>query len=154
MQKNKARQKWLFDLLKTDPARTYINTLKIYKEKYNLSENTFVNDWKQANKDFQIWQNKVNSEVQKKEIQMEVEARKDAILNKIDALGVLSQIAQGQPIKKDNEKHYPSFKDQINAISLISKLEGWEFKETQAGSIDITSWIKNNSQLVVKWDGV
>lgn len=138
----KSRQKWLFELLKKEPACTYLNAFHQYKQRYDFSETTFVSDWKKANKELETWQNKVSSEVQKQEIQIEVEARKGNILTKIEALAVLSQIARGEPLEKDNKKYYPSFRDQINAVTQLAKIEGWEAKETQTGNIEIASWVK------------
>lgn len=149
MQTNKARQKWLFELLKKEPACTYLNAFHQYKQKYDFSETTFVSDWKKANKDLETWQNKVNSEVQKQEIQMEVEARKGNILTKIEALAVLSQIARGEPIKKDNEKYYPSFRDQINAVTQLAKIEGWEAPTKQEVKGDFSI-----SEVKIIWEGI
>lgn len=148
MQTHKARQKWLFELLKQEPACTYLNAFHQYKQKYDFSETTFVSDWKKANKELEMWQNKVISEVQKQEIQIEVEARKENVLTKIEALAVLSQIARGEPIKRGSEKYYPTFRDQINAVTQLAKIEGWEAptKQEVKGDFSVT-------EVKIVWEG-
>lgn len=89
----KYRQQWILDELKKSPNVTHRELFGDFSVKFGKTERTFDKDWKCAVAMFKEYQNRINEQVERQTIAAEVEARKDAVLTKVEALAILSDIA-------------------------------------------------------------
>lgn len=104
----------------------------VYERKDVLSN--FVANWQKSSRSFDRYWRKANDlyadeqrgiEEKKLEIHKEEQeaAIREGILDKTEALKILSKIAKSEFV--DEKGNPPKFSDQKNAIELIAKVQGW-----------------------------
>lgn len=122
----KYRQAWILEELKKSPLLSFAEMWRKYGRKWQKSERTFARDWELAQKQLKNYQKTINDKVIEETTQTEIEERKKGVLNKIQALEILSKISKGEAVKVDGKIILPTYKDRISAITQLSKMEGWD----------------------------
>ncbi len=125
MNNPKSRQQWIYDLLISEPTLSYVNGLAKYRQKWAKSKTTFDKDWKQAQARLKEYQKTINDEKLKESIKQEKQAVKRNILNKHDAMEILTTIAKGTASKVDDKIIIPTASERTKAIAELSKFNGW-----------------------------
>lgn len=125
MNNPKARQQWILDELKLVPATSYVEMFTTYSQKFTKSNKTFSLDWNKANESLNEYQQAINNAKLEQSIETEKEATKRNILTKLEAMEILTEIAQGKAKKIDGKIIMPSFTDRKGAIETLGKFDGW-----------------------------
>lgn len=122
----------------------YKDVMLVFVSKFELSEQTFVRYWKQANESHKEQRNLINNAKTEQTIATEKESVKKAILQKHEALEILTEIAIGKPKKVEGQIIMPSANERRGAIETMAKIEGWEApKKTENTNINIETPIIN-----------
>lgn len=122
----------------------YKDVMLVFVSKFELSEQTFVRYWKQANESHKEQRNLINNAKTEQTIATEKESVKKAILQKHEALEILTEIAIGKPKKVEGQIVMPSANERRGAIETMAKIEGWEApKKTENTNINIETPIIN-----------
>ncbi len=117
MEKPQVRQDYLFDVLRSEPSLSFGTGFSRYLVKFgNLSQVTFNKDWKKAQARLKEYRQTLNAEKLRESIKHEKEAVKRKILDKLDALELLSEIIT-------NENNTTS--ERINAVKELAKMQGF-----------------------------
>jgi hypothetical protein len=103
----------------------YNDVCSVFLPKFALSRQTFDKYWKQANKMYSEQRETINKEILSTSIAVEKEAVKRAILNKYEAMEILSEIAIGKPKKVEGTIIIPTGAERRGAIETLAKIEGW-----------------------------
>jgi len=115
-------------LILLEKGTTYTDCHKVILSKFKLSEPTFVSYWKTANERHLINQQATQKLLAEQSTIEDLERLKIGILDKTDALKILTDIANGK-VEKVEEGKLPPFPtrdiDRISAIKTISDLQGW-----------------------------
>ncbi|MBS9780143.1 MAG: hypothetical protein KGV51_05890 [Moraxellaceae bacterium] len=130
MNNPKTRQQWIYDLLAKQPTLSYAPVFANYKKKWAKSKTTFDKDWKKAQERFKDFQQKINDEKLKQQIKLEKQAVKRDILDKFEAMELLTQIARGVVTEIEDKTTIPTTADRMKAISELAKFEGWYEPQT------------------------
>ena len=136
MAKKMAKQEVYISFI-TDNLRNGIverkKVLARFVKKWQVSERTFDRAWKIANKSFIEYQNKLQNEKDDISIEIEKEAIKLGVIDKLQRMEILSNIALGNiPLKKpmvvDKSIEFievvPDWMDRKNAIAELNKMDG------------------------------
>jgi hypothetical protein len=103
----------------------YNDVCSVFLRKFALSRQTFDKYWKQANTIHSEQRETINNAKLEQSIATEKEAVKKAILNKHDALEILTEIAIGKPKKVEGTIVMPTASERRGAIETMAKIEGW-----------------------------
>lgn len=103
----------------------YKDVMLVFVSKFELTEQTFVRYWKQANENHKEQRELINNAKTEQTIETEKEAVKKAILTKHQALEILTEIAQGKAKKVEGQIIMPSPNERKGAIETMMKMEGW-----------------------------
>lgn len=125
MNNPKARQQWILDELKKAPATSYVEMWARYGQKWAKGKTTFDKDWLKANTDLNEYQQAIKKAKLEQSIETEKEAVKRNILTKLEAMEILTEIAQGKAKKIDGKIIIPSFAERKGAIETLGKFDGW-----------------------------
>jgi predicted CopG family antitoxin len=125
MNNPKQRQQWIYEELVKLPNTSFSDLFSIYYEKFSKSEVTFSKDWKKATEKIKQYQQAINNAKLEQSIETEKEAVKRNILTKLEAMEILTEIAQGKAKKIDGKIIMPSFTDRKGAIETLGKFDGW-----------------------------
>ena len=98
----------------------------VFCSKFQKSERTFYNYWDLANKSHKEQRDLINNAKTEQTIATEKEAVKKAILQKHEALEILTEIAIGKAKKVEGTIVMPTANERRGAIETMAKLEGWE----------------------------
>lgn len=98
----------------------------VFCSKFHKSERTFYNFWKKAKEQHSQQREAINNAKIAQTIIEEKEAVKKAILQKHEALEILTEIAIGKPKKVEGQIIMPTANERRGAIETMAKLEGWE----------------------------
>ena len=116
----------------------YKDVMLVFVSKFELTEQTFVRYWKQANESHKEQRNLINNAKTEQTIATEKESVKKAILQKHEALEILTEIAIGKPKKVEGQIIMPSANERRGAIETMAKIEGWEApKKTENTNIEL-----------------
>ena len=127
----------------------YKDVKLVFVSKFELTEQTFVRYWKQANESHKEQRNLINNAKTEQTIATEKESVKKAILQKHEALEILTEIAIGKPKKIDGTIVMPSANERRGAIETMAKIEGWEApKKTENTNINIETPIFGSNPLL------
>lgn len=119
------RKQWILEELKKSPLLSHGEMWGKYGVKWGKGKTTFDKDWKHAQEELKAWQKSINDKVIEETTKTEIEARKKAVLTKVEALAILSDIAKGTAKKVGDQILIPSFKERNGAVSILAKMEGW-----------------------------
>lgn len=97
----------------------------LFCSKFQKTERTFFTYWNIANERHIETQNKLQKEKDSIYIDAEKEALKRNILQKHEALEILSKIAKGTAKKVNEQIIIPTSAEQRGAIETMAKIEGW-----------------------------
>lgn len=142
-------------LIELESGISYAGCLKVNGSKWKLSESTFVRYWNTANEKYKAIQNKKNEVLVELSIKKDVERLNKAILNKDEALEVLTKIAT-DPIKETPTGIASAKTEQISAIKAIADLLGWEapkkseIEVTDKTPIDLTNLTDEHLRTLAK----
>ena len=126
----------------------YKDVMLVFVSKFELTEQTFVRYWKQANENHKEQRELINNAKTEQTIETEKEAVKKAILQKHEALEILTEIARGKAKKIDGQIIMPSPNERKGAIETMAKLEGWEApKKTENTNIELKQPFFGNMDL-------
>lgn len=103
----------------------YKDVMSLFVSKWQLSERQFVRYWNIANERHLESQNKLQKEKDALYSDAQKEAVKSNILQKHEALEILSKIAKGTAKKIGEQVIIPSATEQRGAIETMAKIEGW-----------------------------
>jgi hypothetical protein len=103
----------------------YKDVMLVFVSKFELTEQTFVRYWKQANENHKEQRELINNAKTEQTIETEKEAVKKAILQKHEALEILTEIARGKAKKVEGQIIMPSPNERKGAIETMMKMEGW-----------------------------
>jgi hypothetical protein len=124
--KPKDRQDWIFQELIKDKNKTFGEMFSDYLVTFgNFSEVTFTIDWKKANKLHLEYRDGIKNKVIEASAKEEIKAVKKAILNKHEAMEILTEIAIGKPKKVEGTIVMPTASERRGAIETMAKIEGW-----------------------------
>ena len=118
------------------------NHLAKFVKKFQTTDRTFDRYWKIAQERHSIERGKLEIVKEENHIELEKEADKRDILNKIDTLEILTKIAK-------DDKEYS--KERIKAMEVISKIEGWQVTkvaQTDTEGNDLPATVTTIAQLV------
>ena len=91
----------------------------------------------------------INNAKTEQTIATEKEAVRKAILQKHEALEILTEIAVGKPKKVEGQIVMPSANERRGAIETMAKIEGWEApKKTENTNINIETPIFGSNPLL------
>lgn len=122
----KERQEWIFQILTTSPNMSYSVMFGKYSDAFGFSDKTFDKDWIKANDRLRVYQDEVNKAKLKASIKEEVKSLKKDILEKHQALEILTEIAMGKAKKIEGSVVMPSYNERIGAIKQMCLIQGWE----------------------------
>lgn len=122
----KGRQMFILDELKNNPSLSYLDCFSKFSVVFSKTERTFNEDWKKANLELKQYTETINNAKLEESIKIEKQAVKKAILQKHEALEILTEIAIGKPKKVEGQIIMPSANERRGAIETMAKLEGWE----------------------------
>lgn len=125
MNNPKARQQWILDELVKLPNISYVEMWARYGQKWAKGKTTFDKDWLKANTDLNEYQDAIKKAKLEQSIEIEKEAVKRNILTKLEAMEILTEIAQGKAKKIDGKIIIPSFAERKGAIETLGKFDGW-----------------------------
>lgn len=120
------RQNWILNELKANPTKSYNDMFTKYLQIFTNSRQTFTKDWNKANVSFSNYQEAINKAKLEESIAQEKESVKRNILKRLDALEILTEIAQGKAKKIEGEIYMPSFNERTNAIKTINAMQGYD----------------------------
>ena len=103
----------------------YKDVMSLFVSKWQLSERQFVRYWNIANERHLESQKKLQKEKDALYSDAQKEAVKSNILQKHEALEILSKIAKGTAKKIGEQVIIPSATEQRGAIETMAKIEGW-----------------------------
>ena len=99
--------------------------LAIFGKRWQTGVRSFDRYWKEANERHIEAQNKLQKVKDDIYIEAEKEALKRNILQKHEALEILSKIAKGTAKKVNEQIIIPTSAEQRGAIETMAKIEGW-----------------------------
>ncbi len=103
----------------------YKDVCSVFCGKFRLSERSFDKYWKIANTEHTEQRETINNAKLEQSIASEKEAVKKAILNKHEAMEILTEIAIGKPKKVEGTIVMPTASERRGAIETMAKIEGW-----------------------------
>jgi hypothetical protein len=103
----------------------YNDVCSAFCSKFQLSERSFNKYWKIANTEHTEQRETINNAKLEQSIASEKEAVKKAILNKHEAMEILTEIAIGKPKKVEGTIVMPTASERRGAIETMAKIEGW-----------------------------
>lgn len=113
----------------------YKEVCSVFCGNFRLTENSFIKYWKLANTAHKERITERNNILEEERIELNKGLLKTNILNKQQALEILSNIAVSESSKDP---------DKINAVKTLATFEGWEApKETKNTNINIETPIIN-----------
>lgn len=115
-------------LIELEKGTSYSECLTVICGKFRISDRTFDKYWKESNERHLETQRATQLALKEQSIASEKERLKMAILDKNEALEILTKIAKAEPNKADDGTIIPNSirtVDQIGAIKTISDLQGW-----------------------------
>jgi hypothetical protein len=138
MSKTETYISFIIDQLKTGNVERG-KVLAIFGKKWQTGTRSFDRYWKEANERHLEAQNKLQKEKDIIYIDAEKEAIKRNILQKHEALEILSKIAKGTAKKVQEQIVIPSSSEQRAAIETMAKIEGWfaPTKQEIKGSVGV-----------------
>lgn len=102
-----------------------VKVSSVFCSNFHKTERTFYNYWEIANQRFIEAQNKLQKEKDTLYLDAEKEAVKRSILQKHEALEILTKIAKGTAKKIGEQIIVPTSTEQRGAIETMAKIEGW-----------------------------
>lgn len=123
----------------------YKDVCSVFCSKFQLSERTFNSYWKNANVAFSKQREAINKEKLIATIDQEKKEVKRAIIDKFEALEILSDIAKGKAKRIEGQIVMPSPSEQRQAIDSIAKIQGWNSpieNELKVVNIPPIQWVK------------
>ena len=110
-----------------------IDICSAFCSKFQCSDRTFYNYWENAKEQYRTLQESIELEKTKEYTAQQLEAHRSGIIDKNEALKILSNIAKGNASqvklkvgdKEKVETIIPTTNDRKSAIEVISKIEGW-----------------------------
>lgn len=115
-------------LIELERGTTYKDCFEVILSKFKLSEPTFVTYWKIANERHAIAQQAAQKHIGDILTDNLIDRLNLAILNKNEALEILSKIAKAEvdlPEEGKMPNYPPKVIEQIQAIKTIADLSGW-----------------------------
>ena len=106
----------------------YKDVMLVFVSKFQLTEKTFCIYWKKANETYKQRVTERNIKIEHERTEIEKSIVKSNILNKHEALQILTDIARSEFEKAVDKK---------GAIETMSKIEGWN--ATTKTEIDLTT---------------
>ena len=103
----------------------YKDVCSVFCGKFRLSERSFDKYWKIANTIHSEQRETINNAKLITTIALEKEAVKKAILNKHEAMEILTEIAIGKAKKVEGTIIIPTASERRGAIETMAKIEGW-----------------------------
>lgn len=128
---------FILDELKNNPSLSYLDCFSKFSVVFSKTERTFNEDWKKAQIEIKEYQQAINKAKLEQSIETEKEAVKRNILTKLEAMEILTEIAQGKAKKIDGKIIMPSFTDRKGAIETLGKFEGWN--SAMEANINVTN---------------
>lgn len=116
---------------------SFERVFELFLTKFNCSRPTFSKYWKIANETHLESQNRIQKEKEAIYIDSEKEALKRNILQKHEALEILTKIAKGTAKKIGEQIIVPTSTEQRGAIETMAKIEGWLAPTKQDTNINI-----------------
>jgi hypothetical protein len=124
--KPKDRQDWIFQELVKDKNKTFSEMFSDYLVEFGkISEVTFNIDWKKANATHSEYRESIKNKIIDASAKEEIKAVKKAILNKHEAMEILTEIAIGKAKKVEGTIIIPTASERRGAIETMAKIEGW-----------------------------
>lgn len=111
-------------LISLEKGMNFTDCFKLIQTNSNLVRSTFASYWKKANERYLASQQDIQRTLAEQSKQAEVDRLKKAILNKDDALEILTAIANEQ-LKIGAAGEVSAKTEQISAIKTIAELQGW-----------------------------
>ncbi len=115
-------------LIELEKGIDFTNCFELIRTKFGIGKTSFSTFWKTANERHAINQQEAQKRIGDILTDNLVDRLNSAILNKNDALEILSKIAKAEfePAKEGELPSYPpKVIEQIQAIKVIAELEGW-----------------------------
>ncbi len=145
MSKQEAYVSFIIDQLQSG-AVSFERVFELFLTKFNCSRPTFSKYWKEANERHIEAQNKLQRVKDDIYIESEKEAIKRNILQKHEALEILSKIAKGVAKKVNEQIIIPTSTEQRGAIETMAKIEGW-YAPTKIAETDSIGNDKPNTKI-------
>lgn len=145
MSKQEAYISFIIDQLQSG-AVSFERVFELFLTKFNCSRPTFSKYWKEANERHIEAQNKLQKVKDNIYIEAEKEAIKRNILQKHEALEILSKIAKGVAKKVNEQIIIPTSTEQRGAIETMAKIEGW-YAPTKIAETDSIGNDKPNTKI-------
>jgi hypothetical protein len=111
-------------LILLEKGISYTECIKVIQSKSKLVESTFASYWKIANQRHLEVQQATQKAIAEQSTVNDIERLKIGILNKTEALKILTEIAK-EPLKESAMGMVSAKTEQISAIKTISELQGW-----------------------------
>jgi hypothetical protein len=122
------------DYLFANPCKKREDILEKFGKTWQISNRTADRIYREA-KDYNLKrvkaQEKIKNEILAKSAEDTI---KEAIISRVEAMKILTEIANGAKRTVDDEIIVPSDGDRIRAIQQLAKMEGWE----SAQKVDLT----------------
>ena len=120
-----------------DKGKRYTDVWESLGNLWEISNPTFNKYWKSANEIHTERREAINEATLNEAINHETERVKRDLLQRDEALEILTEIARNQIM---NDKGYTNDSDRIIAIKQVAKMEGWEApdkKDITFGSVPL-----------------
>lgn len=121
----KGRQMFILDELKINSSLSFSDMFSKCFERFSISEVTFSKDWVKVQTELKHYQEAIKNAKLEESIKIEKEAVRRKILTKLEAMEILTEIAEGKAKKIDGKIIIPSFTDRSRAIETLGKFDGW-----------------------------
>jgi hypothetical protein len=128
----------------------YNDVCSVFCSKFRLSERSFDKYWKLANVTYSEQRTAIDKERLSTTIEIEKEAVKTLILDKVARMKIAEEIAIGKAKRVEGQIVMPSFTERMRALDYLSKIEGDyapERKEIKSENVDIDLSKLNKDEL-------
>lgn len=120
----------------------YNSISSLFCSNFQVTTRSFNKYWKIANERYKQARQAINEAKADAIATEEVNAAKTAVLNRLEAIAILTKIAKGTAKRVDGNVLIPSYNDQRMAIETIIKMEGWsapsKIAQTDSKGNDVT----------------